>query len=83
MEYEHKTYSTGWSVKVTPEDRTVDVLHYLTTGGLLGGRSLDGVTWEDAGEDYGELRKRNAKFLAASMRQTKEIMKQNLRNMAE
>lgn len=42
----NKTYSTGFAIKVTPEDRATDVMHHLTTGGLLGGRSLDGVTWE-------------------------------------
>lgn len=44
---EHKTYGTGFAITVTPPDRADDVLHYLITGTLSGGRSLEGVTWED------------------------------------
>jgi len=45
--YENVTYGRGYALKVTPEDRSADVMHYLITGGLLGGRSLDGVTWTE------------------------------------
>lgn len=47
QKYTHKTYSTGYALKVTPPYRSMDVLHYLTTGHLLGDRSLDGVIWEE------------------------------------
>ncbi len=36
----------GWAIKVTPPDRGADVIHYLITGQLFCGRSLEGVTWE-------------------------------------
>ncbi len=36
----------AWSIKVTPPDRAADVIHYLITGQLFCGRSLEGVTWE-------------------------------------
>ena len=45
-ECQHVTYGTGFIVKSVPESRAEDVMHFLVTGGLLGGRSLDGVTWE-------------------------------------
>ena len=76
MKYEDKTYGKGWSVKVDPGDRCADVLHYLMFGTLLGGRSLDGVTWTD--EEPSEAARKSAKRLAASMRMTKEeIIKQD------
>ena len=68
MTAETKTYGTGFAVKVTPEDRSVDVLHYLTTGGLLGGRSLDGVIWEEVkDEEYNKIAEKNAIALLNSM----------------
>lgn len=45
QEYKHVTYGKGFTLEVTPKDRGADVMHYLITGHLLGGRSLDGVTW--------------------------------------
>ncbi len=80
-EYKQVTYGKGWAIRVTPEDRAADVMHHLITGGLLGGRTLDGVTWEEAeGVEYAALRKRRANMLAASMRETKEIMDQATAN---
>lgn len=62
---EHKTYGMGVAIKVTPEDRSADVMHYLITGHLLGDRSLEGVTWEDIeGEEYNEIQEQRAKVLA-------------------
>lgn len=43
--YEHVVYGVGFKLKVNPPDRGMDVMHYLITGHLLGGRSLDNVTW--------------------------------------
>lgn len=68
-EYKHVTYGKAWSMEVTPEDRAVDVLHYLTTGGLLGGRSLEGVTWELSSKGLGVIQNNRKRVLAASMRQ--------------
>ena len=71
-EYRQVTYGKGYAIKVTPEDRAVDVMHYLITGGLLGGRSLGGVTWEEAeDEEYEKIQEKRAKMLAASMRKTR------------
>ena len=70
--YKKTVYGKGWAIKVTPDDRAADVMHYLITGGLLGGRSLDGVTWEEAEDkDYLRIKKRSAKMLAHFMRKTK------------
>ena len=44
MKYEQKVYSKGYTLEVDPSDRGPDVLHFLITGHLLGGRSLEGVT---------------------------------------
>ena len=69
--YKHVVFSEGFSIKVTPEDRAVDVMHYLLTGGLLGGKSLEGVTYEEVGDvDHGRLRKKAGDVLRASMRET-------------
>ena len=43
---EKKVYGSEVMIKVTPVDRSEDVLYFLTTGQLLGGRSLKGVTYE-------------------------------------
>jgi len=76
MKYEQKTYGKGWSITVDPGDRAADVLHYLMFGTLLGGRSLDGVTWEENKAPAEALKR--AKMLAASMRMTQEeITKQD------
>lgn len=63
--YEHKTYGTGFVLKVEPEDRAADVSHYLITGHLLGGRSLYGVVWEKVNDS-----KYATKELSKSMRET-------------
>lgn len=67
-----KAYKCGFALKVIPEDRSADVLHYLMTGYLLGGRSLDGVTWEkiESGK-YNKIAEKRAKALEASMQNTK------------
>lgn len=44
--YKHVTYGKGFVIKVDPHGRAADVLHNMITGGLLGGRSLDGVEIE-------------------------------------
>jgi len=49
--YQHTVYAKGWAIKVNPPERSHEVMHYLMTGGLLGGRSLDGVTWEEVEPD--------------------------------
>lgn len=67
-DYEIKTYGTGFAVVVDPPERGADVLHYLVTGHLLGGRSLDGVTWKEAdNEEYNKLALKRAKALVKSM----------------
>jgi len=63
MKYQQKTYGKGFALKVTPEDRSVDLMHYLTVGSLLGGRSLEGVTWEKV-----DINKTSASRLADAMR---------------
>lgn len=63
-----KTYSNGCTLKVTPEDRTEDVIHFLITGHLLGGRSLDGVAWEQV---EGSSIKKRAEALRRSMAENK------------
>jgi hypothetical protein len=81
MKHEQKTYGKGWSITVDPSDRAADVLHYLICGTLLGGRSLDGVTWEEnKNKELEEVANNRAKFLAASMRATKEVIRQNVKN---
>ena len=76
MRYEHKVYGEGYAFTCKPEKREdgtpygVDILHYLITGYLLGGRSLDGVEitpLED--KEYGKVGRRRAKALAFSMKQ--------------
>jgi len=66
--YDAKTYGQGFVLKVDPPDRAGDVIHYLTTGGLMGGRSLDGVTWEQV-EDPERVKsaENRAKCLAAAL----------------
>lgn len=49
--FERVTYGKRLVLKVEPEDRAADVMHYVITGGLLGGRSLEGVTWEEIDEE--------------------------------
>jgi len=66
MKYKETVYSEGYALKVVPEDRAIDVLHHLVTGGLLGGRSLDGVTLEEV--EPSEAQKKGAKRLARAMR---------------
>ena len=62
-------YTQGYSLKVTPSDRSIDVFHHLTTGGLLGGRSLDGVTWEEVNDpELNKLHMNRAEALKRSMR---------------
>lgn len=46
MKYDHVTYGKGYTVIVEPQDRAADVMHNIITGGLLGGRSLEGVAVE-------------------------------------
>lgn len=71
--YEIKTYGTGIAVKVTPKDRSEDVLYYLITGQLMGGRSLDGVTWEEVdNSEYNKLALKRAKALVKSMERLDE-----------
>jgi len=55
-EYQHVTYGKGFTLRVTPEDRAADVIHFLITGALLGGKSLDGVTWEEVENEVAEKR---------------------------
>ncbi len=65
----HEIYGKGWAVKVIPEDRAIDVQHYLLTGHLLGGRSLDGVQiTEIVDKEYEEISKRREKALTHSMK---------------
>ncbi len=71
MKYEAKTYSKGFTLKVDPPDRGVDVMHYLQFGTLLGGRSLEGVAWEQADIEDDEFMSKRAKSLAQAMRQAK------------
>lgn len=65
-EYKAVTYGTGRCFKVTPTDRGADVLHHLVTGGLLGGRSLGGVTWEEveAPPEYARSLRKSTRELA-------------------
>jgi hypothetical protein len=65
-------YGSGFALKVTPEDRSTDVLHYLLTGHLLGGRTLEGVEWEEleVNEEYRKLQKRRAWELARDMEES-------------
>ena len=49
---EHKTYSSGFSLDVTPKERGVDALHYVMFGTLLGGRSLEGVVINEVPVDH-------------------------------
>ena len=79
MNYEHKTYGKGRSITVNPGDRAADVLHYLICGTLLGGRSLDGVTWEENKEPK-EAANNRVKFLTASMRMTQDVIRQNVKS---
>jgi len=73
-----RRYGVGFSIKVTPEDRSEDVLHYLITGYLLGDRSLEVVTWEEVeDEEYTKLQKKRANQLAKDM----ELAKQVTRNL--
>lgn len=53
-EYTHKTYGRRVAVEVDPPERTNDVLHYLITGQLFCGRSLDGVTWREVVDDQAD-----------------------------
>jgi len=62
--YIHKTYAKGFAINVTPGDRCADVLHYLMFGTFLGGRSLEGVTWEEV-----EQSSKATKALSLSMKQ--------------
>ena len=53
---------------VKPEDRETDVLHFLMTGQLLGGRSMEGVTWEFPNdEEMGILNRRRVRKLINSL----------------
>ena len=62
--YETETYGTGFILRVTPQDRSADVMHYLITGHLLGSRSLDGVTWEEVDDEaMQEIQNQRAKEL--------------------
>lgn len=45
--YRHITYGTRFAIDVDPPERVEDVLHYLLTGQLLEGRSLEDVTWTE------------------------------------
>ena len=68
MKYTHETYGIGFAVRVTPQDRSVDVLHYLQFGTLMGGSSLDGVEWEEVvGEEYNKVQVSRAKALIRSI----------------
>lgn len=70
-EYNHVVYRKGFAIDVTPEERSADVMHYLITGGLLGGRSLEGVTWEEVDNPaYKKACERSARMLAKSMRES-------------
>ena len=73
MKYEAKTYAKGFILKADPEDRTVDVMHYLNFGTLLGGRSLDGVTWDKTDIEDDEFMQKRAKQLAKAMRQPNKV----------
>lgn len=43
-----KTYGKKRGIVVFPENREEDVLYFLITGCLKGGRSLDGVEWVES-----------------------------------
>ena len=64
--YTHKTVSQGCALKVTPSDRSMDVLHYLITGYLMGKRSLDDVSWEEIENPHA------TKALSRSMQHSQE-----------
>jgi len=71
MNYTHKTYGTGFAIRVNPSDRGADVLHYIHFGNLLGGRPLDGVEWKEVtGEEYNKIQEGRSKALMRSMRIT-------------
>ena len=80
MKYETVTYGKGWAIEVTPEDRSVDVMHYLLTGHLLCGRSLEGVSWVELDDDhkYVKLQKKRAEQLMKSIKNTHETVKNNI-----
>lgn len=59
MKYNHITYGKGFALEVTPPTRSADVMHYLLTGGLLGGRSLDGVVWKEMSADTTAISRNN------------------------
>jgi hypothetical protein len=63
-------FGKGVSLIVDPPERAADVMHYLITGHLLGNRSLDGVTWEEADSDYQKLMEKRARQLRDSMTKT-------------
>ena len=68
MRYTYKTFGLGFAIRVEPADRGADVLHYLQFGTLLGGRSLDGVEWEEVvGEEYNKIQASRAKALMRSI----------------
>ena len=82
MEYKEVTYGKGFVLEVTPPDRSADVMHYLLTGHLLCGRSLEGVEWKEMDEDseFVKLQRRRAAKLMKSMQKTKETIRDNAVN---
>ena len=68
MKYTPAIHRKGFYLRVTPEDRAADVLHYLITDYLLGSQPLEGVTWEHvANTEYEQLAKRRADELRHDM----------------
>lgn len=68
--YDHKVYGTGFALKVDPPERASDVMHYLVTGHLMCGRSLDGVKWVQSPE-YNEVALRRTAELVRDMERAK------------
>jgi hypothetical protein len=75
-----ETYGKGFALEVTPKDRSADVLHYVLTGNLLGGRSLDGVTWEQVDDsEFNRINEKRSKQLLASMRDARKTIEDNIK----
>ncbi len=64
----NKEFSSGFILNVYPPDRSADVMHYLITGELFCGRSLEGVTWEEVeNKEYTKIANNRAKQLMRDM----------------
>ena len=62
----------SWAVHVDPPSRGADVMHYMITGHLLGGRSLEGVSVQDATDSkFGRIQDRRARDLARSLEEVR------------